>query len=408
MTTRLMAPVAGLAALLLAACSGDEATGDLVEVQDSAGVRVVYSAGPQWEGGEGWMVGSSPSVVIGRADGDESELLYRTGPAVRLGNGEVLVVQGSSPPRFRVYDERGAHVRTFGGEGEGPGEFRLLGNVCVTGDTVTGYDPLLGRLTAFSLAGELLGVRRLTPVIGETGIRRDIPVWMDSFGDCDRVGRPNSVWPDQPGPATFAYSRLELDDLEVDTITVVTGGAWAEGPPGSPPRDVQYSTIPWAVAGDSSLFISDNADFWIREFSPEGELRMRFGRAHDTLSIGEDDIRRLEAHLIERAGPEAVSHVRETFETAVYADAWPVHTRRMVVDRVGNLWVHHFVRPWEEVEHREWSVFDAEGVFLGEVRTPAALRVTEIGDDYVLGVWRDSLDVESVRLFPLEKERVRS
>jgi hypothetical protein len=34
---------------------------------------------------------------------------------------------------------------------------------------------------------------------------------------------------------------------------------------------------------------------------------------------------------------------------------------------------------------------------------PTGLRVTEIGPDYVLGLWRDADDVEHVRMYELIK-----
>jgi hypothetical protein len=40
---------------------------------------------------------------------------------------------------------------------------------------------------------------------------------------------------------------------------------------------------------------------------------------------------------------------------------------------------------------------------LGDVTTPADFRITQIGDDFMLGVWRDDLDVEHVRMYELLK-----
>ena len=50
-----------------------------------------------------------------------------------------------------------------------------------------------------------------------------------------------------------------------------------------------------------------------------------------------------------------------------------------------------------------WSVFDPEGRLLGTVVTPEDFAPKHIGDDFVLGVWKDEVDVERVRLYPLEK-----
>jgi hypothetical protein len=40
---------------------------------------------------------------------------------------------------------------------------------------------------------------------------------------------------------------------------------------------------------------------------------------------------------------------------------------------------------------------------LGQVETPTRGRLLQIGSDFVLGVWRDELDVEQVRLYRLLK-----
>jgi len=48
-------------------------------------------------------------------------------------------------------------------------------------------------------------------------------------------------------------------------------------------------------------------------------------------------------------------------------------------------------------------VFDREGVFVARVHMPPRLNILEVGDDYVLGLARDDIDVEHVRLYRLEK-----
>jgi hypothetical protein len=74
--------------------------------------------------------------------------------------------------------------------------------------------------------------------------------------------------------------------------------------------------------------------------------------------------------------------------------------RSLLADLEGNLWVQEF-RLSEEAP--EWSVFDSEGRYLGLVEIPADGTVTEIGSDYVLGVWRDELDTERVMKYELRK-----
>jgi len=50
-------------------------------------------------------------------------------------------------------------------------------------------------------------------------------------------------------------------------------------------------------------------------------------------------------------------------------------------------------------------VVDLEGGILGPVELPEGFRPTDIGEDYVLGIIRDDLDVEQVRMYPLHRDR---
>lgn len=40
---------------------------------------------------------------------------------------------------------------------------------------------------------------------------------------------------------------------------------------------------------------------------------------------------------------------------------------------------------------------------LGFVETPKGLRIDQIGEDYILGHFRDELDVEHVQVWPLKR-----
>ncbi|HEX7242214.1 MAG TPA: hypothetical protein VF263_18150, partial [Longimicrobiaceae bacterium] len=69
--------------------------------------------------------------------------------------------------------------------------------------------------------------------------------------------------------------------------------------------------------------------------------------------------------------------------------------------RDGAVWVRE--HPAGEDDASAWTVFAPGGELLGSVSVPRDLRITDIGADYVLGVWTDDLDVPHVRLYALEK-----
>jgi hypothetical protein len=92
---------------------------------------------------------------------------------------------------------------------------------------------------------------------------------------------------------------------------------------------------------------------------------------------------------------------------------------RLMADRAGNLWVMDYPqltdrtisgddlttpRPgFVDAAGAMWTVLTPDGDVVATVRTPPGLFVLEIGTDYVLGVAYDDLDVESVRLYTLDR-----
>jgi hypothetical protein len=72
-----------------------------------------------------------------------------------------------------------------------------------------------------------------------------------------------------------------------------------------------------------------------------------------------------------------------------------------MVDALGNVWAGEYTRyPAVPVT---WTVLASSGELLGEVAVPPQFRVLQIGGDWILGVGRDELDVEYVRLYRLLK-----
>ena len=119
-----------------------------------------------------------------------------------------------------------------------------------------------------------------------------------------------------------------------------------------------------------------------------------------------------------RVSDEDQRRYRETYSAAPrYYDpaAWARYLRetpfpermplyqRLLADAQRNLWAERYRPPWEE--ESSWYVFDEQGAWLGEVDTPPGLNIFEIGADYVLGMRRDELDVQSVVMIPLDRRQ---
>ncbi|MGH7502523.1 MAG: hypothetical protein ACREL7_12290, partial [Longimicrobiales bacterium] len=78
-----------------------------------------------------WTVEGQPQLEIGEADGDERYLFHEITSVVRLPNGNIAVLNAGSG-EIRLYDAQGGHVRTTGGTGSGPGEYRMPARIYLT------------------------------------------------------------------------------------------------------------------------------------------------------------------------------------------------------------------------------------------------------------------------------------
>jgi len=76
----------------------------------------------------------------------------------------------------------------------------------------------------------------------------------------------------------------------------------------------------------------------------------------------------------------------------------PAHIVR--VTEAGLLWVSSWTSSDAPVE---WTVYDLTGVPVARLETPAGFEVHEVGLDWLLGVGRDSLDVQYLRIYELDR-----
>lgn len=398
-----------LAALLVAALGGCEPGGDAegsVATRDSAGVTIVESREPVWSEGEGWTVVVEPSASIGVVDGEAVYQLDRVREVATDPNGRIVVANGGSS-EIRVYDPSGRHLGSFGGPGEGPGEFRSMGSMLLLGDTVVVFDEAAQRLTYFDLSGERIGTTSFEP----TGDPIH-PLRMYAVGGAVEAGFAMLVraFPAdmRPEPVTYRDTlptlRYSRDGALVDTI-----GEFAGMDTHSTPRrsgSVTFARYSSAEVHQGLLYMTDGGTYEVRVYEP-GEGLVRILRAlveprpvTDELLAG---YRATIAELVQDAEERrrAVASFDERMATWPRRETLP-WISGIVVDSHDHVWVGEY-QPRFDRSPPTWGVFDAEGLWLGRVEMPAGFTPTEIGPDYVVGITRDEFGVEYVRRHRLRR-----
>ena len=393
----------------LAACAdhsdGSSAPQPGTEIRDSAGIRVIENAQPM-EGSRVWRVGPEPTVSIGAGEGKDPHMLYQVIGAMRLSDGRI-VVANSGDGELRFFDALGTHVATSGGEGEGPGEFRSLEQLEPwAGDSIAAwYGPRLG-ISIFDSEGNF---------------GRNFTLVRNPDDPNSQTVRPRAVTVAGAilaGQATHMSDEVvvEIRDAEGrlrSSLGLHTGSERYIAHEGTerareypPTFGATVAQVPW---GDLIVHSLNNR-YEIEAFTQDGTLARIVRRGHVPRSPTPDDIAAYIEEKVAWYPPDLASseieqyraEKREQYRSVRVAEVLPAFAS-VIVDRLNHLWVEEYEAPGEERPGSLWTVFDPEGRVLGFVAMPERLEVFEIGEDYILGLWRDDFHVEYVQVWPLER-----
>lgn len=361
---------------------------------------VVESSEPLWTADEAWRVG--PVITsVGALDGPPESQLYQVTDLTRLEDGRVVVASWGSSD-LRVYGPDGAFIRAMGGEGEGPGEFRIPRYIdVIPPDTLITVDSRLGRAVVYRSDGTHIRTARVSHPIpyGVPRGRLDDERWI-LFTTVDPEGREGPIGGHHR--AEIAAIAIRNDSISVDTLATGPGPeVWNEFTDGMwRPWQVPFGAEGLSAASGDRVAISDGGEYDIVVVTLAGDtlhVRRTVERPPVTAELVDD----WTAYWAARwTGDRRIRFLR-TIGDISPAEFVPTHTE-LIFDRLGNLWVENYRHPWE-ASPRMWSVFGRDGRWLGDLELPDGLQVYEIGDDYMAGIERDDMGVEYVRVYALEK-----
>lgn len=405
-----------LAALAMAGCGDPAAAPGWAGSVDTlpGGTVVVTSPGEGvWGDEPGWRL--KRVARIGALGGVGPEVFGRIA-AVDVGDdGRVHVLDGQAR-EVRVFDSAGAFVRRFGGEGGGPGEFRApvwlevgRGGLTWVSDIrsrrLTAFDPAGGLVTTrpWGSYGGFFGAHRITgdAVTEEIGVieRRETPRGrVDRFAGRAVVRRPLDDETAAAGADTLRLPEFEPPMFQVQLA--VEGGI-----------ATRYFTVPYAPrqvvaigpAGD--VWIGRSDAYRLARVELDGDTTRVVARTLPPAPVTDADVQRAFA----RAG--RVREAGAELEPGLVPDTRPFFTH-VVADDAGGLWVRRVEDPaggeyaGDDPQSAWYDVFAPDGRFLGILPAPVgASPAPRITRDRLIGVARDSFDVEYVEVYRIVKNR---
>jgi hypothetical protein len=373
------------------ATAGADAQAGTVSRRDSADISIILS--PANTPLKIYRADPVPELSIGGPDGQAVYVFNNVRWATELPDGSIAVLDGNA--ELRVFDQHGTHTRTYGGLGEGPGEFRVPRRIWPRADSILVWDKN-NRITVVPLDG---GTARAIVSQAPLPLPTDNRAWYDGTS----VLVPISTRP----PIVEGMEGRHRGDLQVQIRF------FAVPLDGTIPRTV--ATLPGAVERYIELRVGSMgmANFYplamygtaLAAASPglfyAGTARRPAVQAFDTAGTLVHEIRwdtstiPVDGTVAERflaAQPPAMRAIPVADSVAYYDD--------LRADRDGNLWVRLFDIPAPDRPQR-WMIFSRDGERIGVAEIPADLEVYEVSLRSVLGMTRDSLRVEMIRRFPL-------
>ena len=109
----------------------------------------------------------------------------------------------------------------------------------------------------------------------------------------------------------------------------------------------------------------------------------------------------LEQRISRASDPSMAQELLSWLEQIPFPDHLP-HFEAIKVAPDGHIWLQDMGLP-EHQEFRGWLVVSIEGEVIAQLMVPSGLRVEQITPDEILGIWTDSLGVQTVRGYRIDR-----
>ena len=409
-------PVFGLlvvAGVFMPGCQSEQASSaPMAGGERSDGATLILSAEALWDTGDAWSVPREPVQAVGVRDGDEEYQFDDIAAAARQSDGDLVVADAGSQT-VRLFAPDGIFKRMLGGAGAGPGEFQNPMQILIReADSIFVWDDVSYRLTKFDSAGNLAGIHTFSrEQIAKAAAPPLYPASALLLTSGELLVRLIEKSKDVPTTGRFRQRSgallVSADLAAIDTLMffgdveqVSVDSPW--GPLPLVPALARHTAI--AVQPDEArVCIGDQERAEVRCFDPDGSAIVVRWQAEPIPVRGDErEIDAWRARTLELYEQKLVPDDARRLVARVPAPTEHPPYSQLVLDPHGNLWVERGPVVSGGSPATEYLVFDRTGRLLGPVSVPP-VRILAIGTDYMIGVHRDELEVEYLRVFEIAK-----
>ncbi|UCE21710.1 MAG: 6-bladed beta-propeller [Candidatus Aminicenantes bacterium] len=313
-------------------------------IEEENGVTVVRNPKEPLYGEEVFSL--EEDLTLGKKEGSEGYLFERI-RNIDIDKNENIYVLDSRAVQIKIFDKNGEPIRTFGSEGQGPGEMQNPQYMQITSKgEVMVYDPGTRRFLFFSMEGKYLRQTSIAKIAYPLA-----PIKLDSRGELIAVIVPpppvggielkkfdsnlDLLMKISETEKDDSYLRREREAWQPDLLCVVT----------------QNDNIVWAYPKKYEFHV----------LNPEGKLIRKIIKDHEPVKVTEEDKER----LVERY-ERLLTRLPMTRNKIIFPNYFPAFMD-ISVDEKGRI----FLRTYERVKDKEsffyFDVFNSEGKYIAKV-----------------------------------------
>lgn len=398
MTLRLMARVLLFGAALAGpiGCRSDTSTDTVVT--DSAGVRTISVS---WDAAPILPLDTTHVLAIGGGDEFKDTDFHKIRGIAFLGDSTLFIVDGGAQQIVRI-DMITRSTARIGQRGDGPFEFRgLTSLIPAGGGNLYAVDAQRRRIVEFSASGDLVAEHAFPPEARAPG-----HLYVALAGPATIEGIYVGVVPAfsglPDGHAHRAYGALARFTEPSDTLTGFLGAS--EFISARAAGAVMFGASTLMSGSESGVWIGDTATPMVERWAPPAGLMTRVvWTTRRTRELTPQRLQRFWSTVESNLPSGDVSSLAEMKQTLPFADSIPAFGSLVTGPR--EIWIADQYPPEaryfeEPIRAQEWLVVDWETGDSYRVVTPPGFSLRLVTPRHLVGVHRDALGAETVRLYP--------
>ncbi len=314
-------------------------------------------------------------IIYGTNQSADTYLLGRLRLPVVDDNDGNLYVYDSMNIRIHHFGPGGGYLGAFGREGEGPGEFRNIGDLTLTPNAIYCWSIFQSRLSVFDREGRF---QNSIQIRDSSFPRSVIPILSDAtpigYVSFTRLGNFTFLeWPWRSVIRLWSDSRKVIRTV-LDTV-IVQRAEYAGGRRYTMPHQSTGVHTDYRPGSPVAWSFGDTYEFHL--FEPEDPDRERIVRIPMLGERVTTEIKRAR-YLSYGSDPEDQRVARRVLE---FPKRLPV-LRNLQWDGLGRLWVRHYAGPDLGFPNTVFDVFDRLGTWLFRQELPTIAGCTFSADAF--------------------------